>query len=417
MRISNFSVKKNLIDNVQKNYSKMEKKQIQMATGRKNLRVSDSPIETINSIYNRTRLNHIKQYEKNILDSKDYINLSHDKMLHGVDVMQRIRELAVQGSNGIYSPSDREKMGIEVEELLREMIHASNTKFDDSYLYSGTSDQTKPFVFTERTVTKVGLSVVDKVEYLGDYRQSIREIGKEERVSVGLPGNEVFWAEQHVIVGLSDAQNYIAERDQTIRIDGKEVSISQGDNLDTIIASINRNVSSVTAFKRPLENGNVVFSIESNYPHQIALEDIYGGNVLQNLGIIREGENSQFPGRNINPNTIESTGSIFDAIIQLRDSLIYNRPQEISGKNLNSISEGLNNLLRNQSKISALQERLNSLEKSYGLEKVQVTERLSKNEDMDIAEASMQLNQLQNVHRISLMTASKYIQPTLMDYL
>ena len=45
------------------------------------------------------------------------------------------------------------------------------------------------------------------------------------------------------------------------------------------------------------------------------------------------------------------------------------------------------------------------------------TEKLSQNEDMDMATASINFNQLANVHRVALMTASKMVQPTLMDYI
>ena len=417
MRISNYTIKSHLIDNVQSHTQKMDQKHQQMTTGKRNLRVSDSPIEAINSLYSRVRLNQVEQYQKNLLDSKDLINLSHDKIMHTTEMLHRIRELALQSSNGTYNKNDRKHMAFEVEELLRALIQTSNTTYDDEYLYAGAHHKTKPFLITETQDPNIGRSLVESVDYVGSVHHTPRDIALGESVRVHVPGNEVFWGEMHTLVSLTDAQNYVLASDQMIQIDGKQVQLTAGDNLDAVVNTINREVSTIRAFKQRLENGNLVLGLESTYPHRMTLEDMKGGTVLQDLGLLRQGDEARVPGRNVAPNVLENGGSVFDAIIGFRDDLINNNTSEIPGRHVKAITASLHSLLESQSKISSLQERLIALTESYRLETVNLTERLSHNEDMDMAEASIQLKQIQNVHRISLMTASKYITPTLMDYL
>ena len=183
-----------------------------------------------------------------------------------------------------------------------------------------------------------------------------------------------------------------------------------------MIKKINNQVGSVTASRKELPNGRQVFSLTSNYPHEMILEDLEGGQVFQELGMIREGRAANYPGDNIHPDTIHTGGSIFDVVMNFRDSLMNNDLRSIAGKDLASLDRAINSLLNNQSKISAAQNRLHALSKDMAYDEQMALEQLSKNEDMDIAEASINFNELANIHRISLMTAAKLTQTTLMDY-
>ena len=417
MRVSNLGIKNSYVYQLQQNASNLLKTEMQMATGQRYERTSNNPIAAINSVYHKTKLNQLNQYQKNLTDSKGYIESSHSYISHGVDMVQRIREIAVQAANGIHSKEEREIMSSEVEELLKEIINTANAKHKDEYLFAGSKVSIKPFLSFETTKSGLPKPLIERVEYLGDGREIIRRIGEKENIEIGLNGNNLFWGQNNVIVSLKDSQSYLVSRDQVIRIDGQEVPIEEGDDLAIIIDKINRKVPSVTASKRELPNGNVVFSIESNYPHQLLIEDIEGGNVMSDLGVTLEGTEGQNPPNNIHPNTMSKNGTVFDIIIGFRDSLLDNNSEDIGGKHLGLIDGALNNILRHQARVSSVQSRMKRVEKNLAIDETNTLSQLSKTQDMDIAEASLNFNQLANIHRISLMTASKIIRPTLMDYL
>ena len=53
-------------------------------------------------------------------------------MSYTVDILQKVRELAVQAANGIYSKENRENMAVEVDELLKELVTTANSRYQDN---------------------------------------------------------------------------------------------------------------------------------------------------------------------------------------------------------------------------------------------------------------------------------------------
>lgn len=414
MRISNFGIKSNSIQNVRKNYDSLNKIQKQLTTGKKTFVPSDNPINAINTIYSRVRINQINQYEKNIADSKDRIDVVHDQLGSVSEVIQRVRYLAVQGANGIYNEEERKMMATEVDQLIREIANTANSQFQDRNLYGGSKLSPAPFQIIERMDTSLGREVVDTVTYSGDYKNAKIEINNADLIDVSVDPTAAFWGKENIIISNRDLANFSTSDDAVIQIDDQRITINEGETIDDIIQKINSNVSSVRATKEILPNGNPTFALTSNYPHQIQLQDLEGGDVLQRLGMITD--NNQI-GNNIHPEAIVQSGSIFDDLVAFRNSLSENNHQVIGTRDLGNIDEMLDNVLQNQAHLSSVQTRIDEQTEQLSGEKIHLTERMSKNEDVDIATASMEFSVMQNIHRISLQTAAKFIQPTLLDYL
>ncbi|MBN8218998.1 MAG: flagellar hook-associated protein 3 [Spirochaetes bacterium] len=417
MRIANIHVKNEFIGRLQGQSETLTKVQTQMSTGQRIQKPSEDPIAAINSVYHRTRLNQIEQYQKNVGESKAQVDLGHDHLVAVTGILQRVRELTVQSANGTYGKDDRQYMAMEVEELLRESIAAANASRGDQFVFSGGLTHTKPFREFESARNGLGKPLIERVDYQGNNLEHQVEVEQDDRVAVTLPGSQVFWGQNHLVVSLKEGANWVSDRDQVLRIDGQEVRATKGDNLDSLVQKINGAVPSVTAFARELPTGERVLAVESASPHRIQFEDLEGGSVLADLGVIRSGEEGKQVGNNLHPNTLESGGSVFDIMIRLRNSLLANDVETLGSRDLSGLSAALDNVLLNQARLSAVQTRLDFSDKKLSADRELTTERLSKNEDMDIAEATIRYNQIDMVHRVSLMTAAKLLPPTLMDYL
>jgi len=103
----------------------------------------------------------------------------------------------------------------------------------------------------------------------------------------------------------------------------------------------------------------------------------------------------------------------FDKIIS---ALEANDKDKLSSL-LGDLDDDLNNLLRVRAGLGA---RMNRVELTAGrLEDdfINFTSLMSKNEDVDIAEAIMNLQNEQNVYVASLATGARVIQPSLIDFL
>jgi flagellar hook-associated protein 3 FlgL len=89
----------------------------------------------------------------------------------------------------------------------------------------------------------------------------------------------------------------------------------------------------------------------------------------------------------------------------------------LTGKDLQGITDSINNLLNVRAQVGAKQNRMESAKSKNEDETFNMTTILSKTEDIDITQKTMEYATLQNVYMASLQTSARVIQPTLLDYL
>lgn len=86
----------------------------------------------------RSQIRGLNQAEKNIENAISFIQTSEGYLQETQDIMHRIRELAVQSSNGIYSDEDRMQIQVEVSQLVDEVNRiASHAEFNGMPLLQG----------------------------------------------------------------------------------------------------------------------------------------------------------------------------------------------------------------------------------------------------------------------------------------
>ena len=80
----------------------------------------------------------LNQASRNIADGSSMLNVASGYLQETTDILQRIRELAVQSSNGIYSDEQRSMIQIEVSQLVSEVDRiASSATFNGIQLFTG----------------------------------------------------------------------------------------------------------------------------------------------------------------------------------------------------------------------------------------------------------------------------------------
>lgn len=75
----------------------------------------------------RTQINGLIQAEKNSQNGISFIQVAEGSFQQLNDIMQRIRSLAVQSANGIYSNGDRTQIQVEVSQLIDEIDRISTS--------------------------------------------------------------------------------------------------------------------------------------------------------------------------------------------------------------------------------------------------------------------------------------------------
>lgn len=86
----------------------------------------------------RSQIRGLNQASRNVMNGTSMLQTAEGFMQSTTDILQRIRELAVQSANGIYSDEDRSMLQTEVEQLVSEVDRISQTaEFNGMTLLSG----------------------------------------------------------------------------------------------------------------------------------------------------------------------------------------------------------------------------------------------------------------------------------------
>jgi flagellin len=86
----------------------------------------------------RSQIRGLNQAERNIENGISFIQTTEGYLQESQDIMHRLRELAVQSANGIYSDEDRMQIQVEVSQLVDEVNRiASHAQFNGMNLLTG----------------------------------------------------------------------------------------------------------------------------------------------------------------------------------------------------------------------------------------------------------------------------------------
>ena len=141
----------------------------------------------------RAQIRGLNQASQNASNGISFIQTTEGYLQETTDIMQRIRELAVQSSNGIYSDEDRMQIQVEVSALVSEVDRiASSAQFNGMNMLTGRFAQSTG----ENSVTgsmwfHFGANMDQRMQvFIGTMSAEalgIREIGTGEKISLAAP--------------------------------------------------------------------------------------------------------------------------------------------------------------------------------------------------------------------------------------
>ena len=372
----------------------------------------NDPIAAGHSTRFQSKEARLERYAQNITRARGELSLAEGNLNSSLDVLQRVRELAVQGANGIYYPEQLAYMGDEINQLLTELVGVANARDGQgNYIFSGHRAKTEPFrLHTGRVEGSRGTEAVTGVEYLGDIGEALAEIDEHALAYFTLPGNQVFWAEKQQIYSAVDAAEYRVQADASIRIDGVPIELKEGDNVFAVIERINSSTAPVKARLDPVKNS---LALEGTYPHQIWIQDGGEGTVLRDLGLIARSN----PPLNAADSAGVYGGSVFDMVMHLRNSLYRGDTEAIGGSGLRGIDDSIETITAHLAEVGARDTRLEVTEQRLAWEKPEYTKLDSQERDLDLTQAVTELKMLEYTHQATLSTAARILRPTLLDFL
>lgn len=183
MRISTYLSQQGSVTAMLDQQSQMNRTQLQLSSGKRILAPSDDPTGSSRALELGQTKDMTEQYLKNAETVKTRLNLQDTTLAAMNGVMQRVRQLAVQGLNDTNTVLERTGIAIEIRERIKEMMGLANTTdANGDYMFAGYKGDTVP-------ISDLGGGVY---AYNGD--QGVREvqIGSTRDVAIGNSGYEVF---------------------------------------------------------------------------------------------------------------------------------------------------------------------------------------------------------------------------------
>lgn len=120
------------------NETGLQKSMEKLSSGEKINRAGDDAAGLAVSEKMRSQIRGLNQASRNIANGVNFIQTTEGHLQETTDILQRIRELAVQGANGIYSDEDRMQIQVEVSQLVAEVDRiASSAQFNGFNMLTG----------------------------------------------------------------------------------------------------------------------------------------------------------------------------------------------------------------------------------------------------------------------------------------
>ncbi|WP_078120711.1 flagellar hook-associated protein FlgL [Thiosocius teredinicola] len=182
MRISTSQIFQQSVDAMLAKQRELAKTELQVANGKRILNPSDDPSASVRILDLKETQDRLTQFQRNA-DAATAKLAQEETALDGIEsLLQRVRELAVQGANGTLGATDRQSIAAEVREHIAGYLQIANTQdANGEYIFAGFKTLTEPFSHDG----------VGNFTYNGDNGQRKLQIGETREVAIGDPG-EIF---------------------------------------------------------------------------------------------------------------------------------------------------------------------------------------------------------------------------------
>ena len=276
MQISTQNFFESSVKNMQKAQTEAAKSNEQLSTGKSLIRPSDDTVKL------RTIGNLERAIDK--VDAQNY-NLDHllirysteeSALRSASDVLIRMRELAIQASNGSVSTEDREIISIEIDGLKEQLFSLANTRdADGNSVFAGSRTGQLAFVKADD----------GSISYQGDAEKMMVEIGNNRELPKNRNGLEVFAGVRRIdetgeektiefFEALEDFKQVLKAEQKTqiivepdlfsadsgeLTINGVQISkVDENPTLDELVEAVNAESKRTNVYAYKDEDGNFI---------------------------------------------------------------------------------------------------------------------------------------------------------------
>jgi len=474
MRISTLSIFNHALLGMRPSQLALVRAQEQITSGRRILRPSDDAAGTARSLALRTTLAHTRRIQESIGAGRTRLDGATATLENSSELLTRARELMLQAMNGVLSDDDRQAVATELESIRAQLLEDANLQVDGSYVFSGSAVGTRPW---EEVLSGGTMHTV----YRGNGDEQLIQAGEDTFVAVSGVGNRIFGATApgaarfDGLTGIASGRTadegtgyaYLTLRhDATVTTGFTDVGLTvvDGGAKDTLLGA-NRLVIDGTAGTIRLgdgpaveipaagERGDVVVRNEHGGELHLDLEAWTGGDYddtvlgrgsismdgtsfvpldftetdlelhdrslgqivhVDTTAVLRAGRELVTFGDSVNP---------FDVLQGVVDDLRNGEDLQLTelqarlGHRLEGLDQVHDDLLVGLGVLGARSARLVNADQRQGELSVQTQGRLSEVEDVDFAEAVIDLQRAQQLLQLAQAAGARVMQTSLLNFL
>lgn len=180
MRISTSQIFRQSVDAMLEKQRELSKTELQVASGKRILNPSDDPSASVRILDLQEAQKRLAQYQRNAEVAVAKLDQEETALQSMEDLLQRVRELAVQGNNDPVGAEGRSAIATEIRQHIENFLRLANSQdANGEYIFSGFQSKTQPFSHDG----------VGNFTYAGDEGQRMVKIGDSREVAIGDPGS------------------------------------------------------------------------------------------------------------------------------------------------------------------------------------------------------------------------------------
>lgn len=409
-RITNGMLVENYMTNTNRNLNNMQTLQKQLSSGKEINRPSDNPYKASRTMQLYTEIDANKQYNENIKDVSNWLDTTDTALNQMNNVLSRMRELMVTAGNGAYGPDEKKAIQDEVKELQNQICQIMNTNFDGSYIFGGTKSTSKPVMIDENgqiaycdkngnAVYKTNDGIKIDLKDLISSTDNKKNINNIEKRNDDILINVVDNTDPNNPIESKIGPISLKKADGTLKTD-KELEDEMNLQLGDFPAGTSKKITSL------MPSLNTIDQIGSELKVEVSQGVLIDYNI--NAQDILEFTDNK-TGKKIN--VVEVLNDIISNLGESGDV------SKVTGEGISKMDSIISNLLEKRSKVGAMTNRMESAEEKNDQENLNMTDILSKTEDIDFTEKMMEYAVMQTIYMASLQVSAKILPTTILDYI
>jgi flagellar hook-associated protein 3 FlgL len=431
MRVTNRMLANNFLTDMTTNLNNLQTLQQQLTSGKEIRRPSDDPLKVARAMQLHSEIGANKQYNENIKDTLSWLEQTDTALGQLGDQTHRIRELLVSAGNVAYGTDERKKINDEVKEIIGQMSQTLNASFDGRFIFGGTRGKAKPvnvkdgkLVYADRFGNDID-NLVDvsdsskwnKKDIIFEYTDATIS-GKKIKISLDTIASTT--GIDDLVKNINDKIDGDADnpgelkgklKAEVVEVNGKSYIQFTSENKDEEINIKETDIEDLNELK-----GVKILSSDERKREKDIMSEKLVTEISQ--GVRVEYNITAVDVINFNDNKGEERDLriILENIVKHLDSDKDTDIKEITKDDLAALDAVMDNILKLRSQVGAKGNRMESALEKNKEENFNLTEILSKTEDIDLTEKTMEYAVAISVYMASLQTSARVLQPTLMDY-